>query len=100
MDTRLLGKPRDFSGKIDDWHDWSVIFEGCAAAAVPGLEAGMSRAVEASAIVLFNATLEAPTVRVSQQLYWMLLMLCKNTALQIVVGAGRGEGLEAWKLLR
>ena len=26
-------------------------------------------------------------------------MLCKNTALQIAVGAGRGEGLEAWKRL-
>ena len=58
----------------------------------------MSRAVEANAIVL-SATLEAPRIRVSQQLYWMLLMLSKNAALQIVVGAGRGEGLEAWKLL-
>ena len=29
----------------------------------------------------------------------MFLTLCKNTALQIVVGAGRGEGLEAWRLL-
>ena len=38
-------------------------------------------------------------VRVSQQLYLSLLTLCKNTALKIVVGAGRGEGLEAWKLL-
>ena len=27
-------------------------------------------------------------------------MLCKNTALQVVVGARRGEGLEARKLLR
>ena len=26
-------------------------------------------------------------------------MLCENTVLQIVAGAGRGEGLEAWKLL-
>ena len=97
VDTRLLGKPHDFSGKLDDWRDWSVVFEGYAAAAVP-VEAGMTRAVEANAIVL-NATLEAPVVRVSQQLYWMLLMLCKNTALQKVAGAGRGEGLEAWKLL-
>jgi hypothetical protein len=98
VDTRLLGKPHDISGKIDDWRDWSVVFEGYAAAAVPGVEAGMNRAVEANAIV-FHATLEAHTVRVSQQLYWMLLMLCKNTALQIVVGAGRGNGFEAWKLL-
>ena len=98
IDTRLLGKPHDFSGKLDDWRDWSVVFEGYAAAAVPGVEAGMTRATEANSIVL-NATLEASVVRVSQQLYWMLLMLCKNTALQIVVGAGRGEGLEAWKLL-
>ena len=50
VDTRLLGKLHDFSGKIDDWRDWSVVFEGYAAAAVPGCEAGMSRAVEANAI--------------------------------------------------
>ena len=93
-----VGKPSDFSGKIDDWRDWCVVFEGFASAAVPGAEAGMTRAVEADAIVL-NATLEASATRVSQQLYWMLLMLCKNSALQIVVGAGRGEGLEAWKQL-
>ena len=58
----------------------------------------MTRAFEANAIVL-DATLEAPVARVSQQLYWMLFTQCKNTALQIAVGAGRGEGLEAWKLL-
>ena len=68
VDIRLFGKPHDFSGKVDDWRDWSLVFEGYAAAAVPGCEAGMSRAVGANAIVL-NAMLEAPTVRVSQQLY-------------------------------
>ena len=36
VDTRLLGKPHDSDGKIDDWRDWSVVFEGYAAAAVPG----------------------------------------------------------------
>ena len=50
VDIRLLGKPRDFSGKIDDWRDWSEVFEGSAAAAVPVLEAGTSRAVQANAI--------------------------------------------------
>ena len=95
VDTRRLGKPRGFSGRIDDCRDWSVVFEGYAAAAVPGCEAGMSRAVGAKAIAL-NATLESQP---SQHLYWMPLMLCKNTALQIVVGARGGEGLEAWKLL-
>ena len=59
---------------------------------MPGVEAGMTRAVEANAITVLNATLEAPVVRVSQQLYWMLLMLCKNTALQVVVGAGEERG--------
>ena len=31
-----IGKPPDFSGKIDDWRDWCVVFEGFASAAVPG----------------------------------------------------------------
>lgn len=33
------------------------------------------------------------------QVYYMLMMLCKATALTRVVNAGSHEGLEAWKLL-
>ena len=25
VDTRLIGKPKEFSGKSEDWKDWSLI---------------------------------------------------------------------------
>ena len=28
VDTRLLGKPSDFSGAQDAWRDWSTVFKG------------------------------------------------------------------------
>ena len=33
----------------------------------------------------------------SAQLYWMMLMICKGAALNIVFLAGDSEGLEAWR---
>ena len=35
----------------------------------------------------------------SAQLYWMMLMICKGAALNIVFLAGESEGLEAWRQL-
>ena len=98
IDTRLLGRPSDFDGREDSWRNWSVVFEGYASAAVQGLGAAMAAALERGAMVV-NATLDAGQVRMSEQLYWMLLMLAKGPALQLVLGAGRGEGLEAWRIL-
>ena len=37
VDTRLLGKPGDFSGAQDAWRDWSAVFQGYAGAAVTRL---------------------------------------------------------------
>ena len=34
VDTRLLGKPSDFSGAQDAWPDWSTVFKGYAGAAI------------------------------------------------------------------
>ena len=30
VDTRLLGKPGNFSGAQDAWRDWSTVFKGYA----------------------------------------------------------------------
>ena len=45
-----------------------------------------------------NATiLEENDRAASAQLYWMMLMICKGAALNIVFLAGDSEGLEAWR---
>ena len=47
-DTRLLGKPSDFSGAQDACRDWSTVFKGYAGAAIPRLQKLMDDAAKAT----------------------------------------------------
>ena len=99
VETRLLGKPSDFSGAQDAWRDWSTVFNGCAGAAIPRLQKLTDDAAKAAAPIP-NATIPEENNRAaSTQLYWMMLMICKGAALNIVFLAGDSEGLEAWRQL-
>ena len=59
----------------------------------------LSERTRRSAGPVLNATLTQPMASCSTQLYYMLVMLCKRTALSRVVNAGLQEGLEAWGAL-
>ena len=48
---------------------------------------------------MLNATLPHEQARFSTQLFYVLVMTCKSQALDKVVNAGQGEGLEAWRSL-
>ena len=97
VDTRLLGKPSDFSGAQDAWRDWSTVFKGFAGAAIPHLQKLMDNAAKATEPTQ-NATIVDDEDRAaSAQLYWMMLMICKGAALNTVFLAGDSEGLEAWR---
>ena len=48
MDTRLLGKPSDFSGAQDAWRDWSAVFNGYAGAGIPRLQKLMDDVAKAT----------------------------------------------------
>ena len=99
MDTRLLGKTGDFSGAQDAWRDWSTVFRGYAGAAVPRLQKLMVEAANAGTPIPNASILEEEDRAASAQLYWMMLMICKGAALNIVFLAGDSEGLEAWRQL-
>ena len=82
MDTRLLGKPSDFSGARDAWREWSTVFEGYAGAAIPRLQKLMDDAAKAAAPIP-NATIMDENDRaVSTRM--MPHDLHKGTALNIV----------------
>ncbi|CAK0847540.1 unnamed protein product, partial [Prorocentrum cordatum] len=51
VDTRLLGKPRDFSGEQPAWRDWSAVFKNYSGAAVPRLTSLMQSAAQSTAPV-------------------------------------------------
>ena len=79
VDTRLLGKPESFDGG-GGWKDWSVVFRSyaCACSAPLGL---LLERTERSAGPMLNATLTQSEASCSTQLCFMLVMLCKSTAL-------------------
>ena len=54
---------------------------------------------EAQTTPLLNATLAAADAVLSAQLHFMIVMLCKESALARVVNAGVREGLEGWRAL-
>ena len=100
VDTRLLGKPSDFSGAQDAWRVWSTLFNRCAGAAIPRLQKLMDDAAKAAAPIPNATILEENDRAASTQLFWMMLMICNGGALSsIVFLAGNSEGLEAWRQL-
>ena len=59
----------------------------------------MDDAAKAAAPIPNATMLEENDRAASTQLYWMMLMICKGAALNIVFLAGDSEGLEAWRQL-
>ena len=100
MDTRLLGKPSDFSGrKTRGETGWSTVFKEYAGASTPRLQKLMDSAVKATEPTPNATILDDDDRAASAQLYWMMLMICKGVALNTVFLAGDSESLEAWRPL-
>ena len=81
------------------WRDWSAVFRGYASAAVPRLQKLMVEAANAVMPIPNASILEEEDRVASGQLYWMMLMICKEAALNIVFLAGESEGFEGWRQL-
>ena len=88
VDTRLLGKL-----------DWSTVIKGYAGAAVPRQQKLTAEAAKAGAPIPNATILKENDPAASAQLYWMMLMICKGAAVNIVFLTGDSEFLEAWRQL-
>ena len=99
VDTRLLGKPSDFSGAQDAWRDWSTVFKGYAGAAIPRLQKLMDDAANAVEPTPHATIVDDEDRAASAQLCWMMLMICKGAPLNIVFLAGDSEDHESWRQL-
>lgn len=97
VDTRLLGRPDSFGGSAK-WKDCSVVFRSYAGACLPSLMVLVDRAKKPPTPVL-SVNHNQNELACSLQSYFMLMMLCKSTALTQVINSGSQEGLEAWRLL-
>ena len=91
VDTRLLGKPPNFDGAEAKWTDWSVVTRAYCAITHPQLGALMAQLEDTAADIPLGG-LDGTNADACRQLYYILLVLCQSTALNIVVNAGELQG--------
>ena len=96
---KLLGGPKCFSGREDEWHDWSLKFGATTATLSDHASVWMSGALKlVSEVTLDQPDQAAPRI-FARQMYTVLTHLCEGRALAIVRGAPDHDDLEAWRLL-
>eukprot|EP00971_Amphidinium_carterae_P013974 275221-Amphidinium_carterae.1 len=99
VDTRALGKPNVYEGSETKWHDFRVVFKTDCSCVNQRLGTLMS-GVEANILGSFaNSSLDARDTSCSTQLYYILLLFCRQQPLTLVINAGEQEGLTAWQRL-
>ena len=86
--SRLLGRPKCFSGRGDEWHDWSLKFG-----------VWMNGALQHTLEITLDQPDEASARIFARQMKTLLNHLCEGPALAIVRGAPDHNCLEAWRLL-
>ena len=68
LDTRSLGKPEVFEGKVDKWKDWYIVVKSYVSAVDHNAGPLMSQA-ETSRTPVVNVNLDAATRSISTHLY-------------------------------
>jgi len=99
IDTRNIGKPESFSGEDSRWRDWAVVFRSYSCLVNPRLEPLMKDAERRLDPALKSLLATDEDKGACQDLYHLLLHLTRSQALDRVVNASPGEGLEAWRSL-
>ena len=97
--SRLLGRPKCFSGREDEWHDWSLKLGATTAKLSDHASVWMSGALKLSSEITWDQRDQAAARIFARQMYTLLIHLCARRALAIVRGAPDHNGLEAWTLL-
>ena len=95
----LLGRPKCFSGREDEWPGWSLQFGATTATLSDHARVWMSGALKLSSEITLDQLDQAAARNVARQMYTLLIHLCEGRALAIVRGALDHNGLEAWRLL-
>ena len=96
--SRLLGRAKCFSGRKDEWHDWSLKFGAIAATLSDHASVWVSGALQHTSEITLDQPDEASARIFARQMYTLLIHLCEGRALAIVRGKPDHNGLEAWRL--
>ncbi len=92
VDTRGLGKLVLFDGSSPQWRDRKVVMTSCTAACNTELAALMTKAETTEDPVMNAALTTLGEHEASEQLVFILLVVCRGAALDQVVTAGAVEG--------
>ncbi len=98
IDTRTLGKPETFKGDPNEYADWSFVLKAYVAC-VNHKFVDLVKRVEESRVPMLNYALSEGDRALSTQLYYILVMLVKGRALDVVQNTGPGEGAESLRRL-
>ena len=98
VDTRLLSKPEAFTGKDTDWPQFALLTRAYVGAISPRMFELLRRA-ENPEESLDRVDLDPGDELLDSQLYYVLTMLIKGSALDKVTLVEYGEGLHLWRLL-
>ena len=105
IDTRMLTKPRSFTGKPEDWSTFATVTRAYCGALDQRLVVEM-KAAEMQPSAILNDSLpsvdpedkQAKIYR-SMSLYYLLIMLCQGRPLSIAEICPENEGMELWRRL-
>ena len=98
VDTKLINKPGEFSGKEADWPRWSLTMRAYLGA-VSGRMLELIRKAENFDESLDRVDLDPGDDQLDAQLYFIQTMLLKENMMEKLETVEYGEGLQLWRLL-
>ena len=84
IDTRTLGKPESYTGQTAEWTTWQFTFKAFACAAHPKMKEVFDLATRKGSESVVNSDMTAEVQSLSTKLYYMLMLMLSDQALEIV----------------
>ena len=94
IDTRTLGNPKSFIGQTAEWTTWQFTFKAFACVAHPKMKEVFDLAARKGSEAVVDSDMTAELQSLSTPLYYMLVMMLSEQALEIVRNTSEGNGAE------
>ena len=98
VDTRLLGRPKSYSGHRGEWQTWKYVFKSYVGAMDSKLLDFLDGAEGATAPIVYG-TLSDDAKTAARTVAFVLSQLMQGATLQIVMNTPSYNGFEAWRLI-
>eukprot|EP00971_Amphidinium_carterae_P332082 6466041-Amphidinium_carterae.1 len=98
VDTKVMNKPKSFSGVQSEWGEWSFVFRAYVAAIDPRLRDVVERSAASAHPLAVPADTSADR-QLGAQLYYLLALMTSDKALAVVRNVEEGHGMESWRRL-